>query len=224
MKRLTLLACLAALLPLGPAASAQDGDTAPGKVAIGIGAQFWAPKALDDFMDESALWGADLLVRIRPVRYFGIDLRVGAVGAWASESYWYDGYRYISDVAFTCVPLELGAVLMLPLGDSLTLYGGGGGGYYTYDCDMEIGHGRHHHHYYRSWEIDERVDMDSDFGWYALGGLEVRLCPHLSLYAEVRYTSTETSISHPEDYDFPEEESDFDMSGVGARAGLLFDF
>ena len=67
--------------------------TGPGMVAVGIGAQFWAPKALDDFMDEFALWGADLLVRVRPVRYFGIDLRVGAVGAWASESYWYDGYE-----------------------------------------------------------------------------------------------------------------------------------
>ena len=71
---------------------------------------------------------------------------------------------------------------------------------------------------------DESVDMENDFGWYALAGLEVRLCPHLSLYAEARYTSTEISISHPDDYDFPVEESDFDMSGVGARAGLMFDF
>lgn len=223
MKRLTLLACLAAMLPLVPAASAQDDATGPGKVAVGIGAQFWAPKALDDFMDEPALWGADLLVRVRPVRYFGIDLRAGAVGAWASETYWYDGYRYDGDVTFTCVPLEFGAVLMLPLGDSLTLYGGGGGGYYTYDCDIEISPG-HRHHRYRSWKIDESVDMENDFGWYALAGLEVRLCPHLSLYAEARYTSTEISISHPDDYDFPVEESDFDMSGVGARAGLMFDF
>lgn len=221
MKRLTLLACLAAVLQLVTAAAAQDGATDPVVVAVGIGAQFWSPKALDDFMDEAALWGGDLLVRVRPVRYFGIDLRAGVVGAWASKTYCYDNYRFDCDVDFTCVPLELGAVLMLPLGDSLTLYGGGGGGYYTYDCDMEISLG---HRHYSSWEIDERVDLDNDFGWYALGGLEVCLCPHLSLYAEVRYTSTETAISHPGHYLFPEGANDFDMSGVGARAGLLFDF
>ena len=220
MKKLTVLACLAAMLALVPASMAQERTHSV--FNIGLGAQFWSPKELDDFLDKDNMWGGNLLIRIRPVQYFGIDLRAGASAAWTSDTYhYYDGESVDEDVTLGCVPLELGAVLMLPLGDTLTLYGGGGGGYYTYDCDLDISQGHRQH---RSWKIDESVDMDNDFGWYALGGLEVRLCPHLSLYAEVRYTSTETSISHPEDYDFPEEKSDFDMSGVGARAGLIFDF
>lgn len=219
MQKLTALACLAAMLALVPASMAQERTHSV--FNVGLGAQFWSPKELDDFMDEDAMWGGNLIIRIRPVQYFGIDLRAGASSAWSSETYRYYGETMDEDLTLGCVPLELGGVLMLPLGDTLTLYGGGGVGYYYYRCKWEVSYNVHHH---RNWDIDEDVDMEDDVGWYALAGATIRLCPHLSIFLEGRYTGTETSLSHPEDYDVSDEENSFDMSGVGIQAGLMFDF
>lgn len=225
MKNWKTFACALALLAAVPAAMAQEeGDWSV--FNLGIGAQYWHGKDLGEFKGDG-MFGGNLTIRIRPVKYLGIDLRVGGEAAWISETYGEGDYKYDEDVVLMCAPAEAGLVLMLPVGDVLTLYGGGGAGYYYYDLDYDLDEHHKHRSYRRhrsGWSYSEDIDMEDDFGWYAVAGLNIQLCRHLSLFAEARYTSTKTSFKHPGDYDVEDEENEFDMSGVGAHAGFMFDF
>ncbi len=216
MKSAKLIACLLALLAAAPAVRADDGYAV---FNLGLGAQYWDAKDIDstwDF-DSDGMWGGNIIIRIRPVKYLGIDLRGGGIVNWDGESYkGSDGRRYHEDETFTCVPLEVGLVAMLPLGDVVTLYGGPGAGYYYYNFNYSSHSSRHGHHYHK--EFDEDIKLKHDFGWYALGGLNIQLCPHFSLFGEVRYTDTETEFKDIED------SPKIDCSGIGFQAGMMFDF
>ena len=210
-----LLACLLALMTAVPAVLAAD-DFAV--FNLGIGAQYWNAKDIDssnDF-DSDGLWGGNIIFRIRPIKYLGIDFRAGASANWDGESYKIDGRRYEEDETFTCVPLEIGVVAMLPIGNVVTLYGGPGAGYYYYNFKYSSYSTRHGHHYRE--EYDEDIKLDDDFGWYAVLGANFQICRHFSLFGEARYTDTETSIK-----DF-EEAGKIDCSGVGVQIGAMFDF
>ena len=214
MKHHKLLACVLALLTAVPAVLADD-DFA--LFNLGIGGQYWHAKDIDrdnDF-DTVGLWGGNIIFRIRPIRYLGFDFRAGAVGNWHGETHRIDGRRYKDDESFTCVPLEVGLVAMLPLGDVVTLYGGPGAGWYYYKFNYSGYSTRHGHHYRK--EYDEEIDLDDDFGWYAVLGATFKLCPHFSLFGEARYVDTETKLK---DY----SDIKIDCSGVGAQIGAMFDF
>lgn len=220
MKSWKALVCVLAMLAAVPAAELQAAEDFS-VCNIGIGCQYWNAKDLDEF-DADGMFGLNLILRIRPIKYLGIDLRIGGEGAWEGETIRVDGRRYDTDVVFGCVPAEAGLVLMLPVGDVVTLYGGGGVGYYYYDLDVES----HTHHRHSRWEHDdEHIKMEDDVGWYALVGLNFQLCPHFSVFVEGRYTDTATKFKHPEDYGLSESENeDIDISGVGGQIGLMFDF
>ena len=181
--------------------------------SLGLGVQYWEPKDIDDF-DEDGFWGANLIARIQPSTYFGIDLRAGGSGVWDGKSYYIDGRKYETDVTFLCCPFEVGIVFMLPLGDAVTLYAGPGVGYYYYDIDIETST-KHGHHYHSKWS--QHIELEDDFGWYAVGGLKIQLASCFSIFGEVRYTDTKTSF---EDFDFGE----IDCTGIGFQAGVMFDF
>jgi opacity protein-like surface antigen len=213
MKSLKTFACLLALLTAVPAVRAGDFSV----FNLGLGAQYWNARDVDNF-DTDGMVGGNVIIRIRPIEYLGLDFRAGASGNWDGESYRdYDGTRYKSDVTFSCVPLEAGLVAMLPIGGVLTLYGGPGVGYYFYNLNIRERSSRHGHHQHT--ELDEDIDMENDFGWYAVLGATIKLCPHLAIFGEARYTDTETSF---EDNDWDDEK--IDCSGVGFQAGLMFDF
>ncbi len=212
MKYWKLTACMLALTVATAAMPALGQDTHP-VFSLGIGAQYWEPKDIDE-LDEDGFWGANLIARIQPSKYFGIDIRLGGSGVWDGDTYYVDGRKYETDVTFMCCPFEAGIVLMLPLGDVVTLYAGPGVGYYYYDIDIETT-SKHGHHYHSEWS--DHIELEDDFGWYVVGGLKIQLAPHVSIFGEARYTDTKTSLK---DFDSVE----FDCSGVGFQAGIMFDF
>ena len=214
MKNWKALACMLAMLAVVPATQAL-GDGNWSIFNIGLGGQYWDAKDIDDF-DTDGMWGGNVILRIRPIQYLGIDIRGGFSGNSDGDSYKIDGRRYESDITFECVPLEAGLVAMLPVGDIITLYGGPGVGYYWYNLNLNEHSSRHGHHYRK--EYNEDIDLEDDFGWYALAGINFQLCPHFSLFGEVRYTDTETKL---EDVDNAEK---IDCSGIGFQAGVMFDF
>lgn len=211
MKFTRLTACILAIA----AATSAMPELAHGSSTfnLGVGFQYWDAKAADKF-DEDGMGGVNVIARLQPAEFYGIDFRFGASGVWDSDTYHVDGQKYKTDATFTCYPVEAGLVLTLPLGDSITLYAGPGVGYYYYDIDIEKSH-KHGHHYHS--DKTKHIKVDDDFGWYALGGLSVRLATHLSLFGEVRYTDTETCLKD-------DDSVKFDCRGVGVQAGLMFDF
>lgn len=210
MKHMKFLASLLALATVWGSVSALAESPA---FSLGVGAQYWFAKDADE-IDEDGLSGGAVIARIRPSDYLAFDFRAGGVGIWKSDKWRYEGQKYESDTTFYCIPLEVGLLLMLPLDDTFTLYAGPGVGYYYYDVDIEVRtrEGRHTHKTY-----SERHDLEDDFGWYAVAGLNISLAPNISIFGEARYTDTETSVKH-------ESDSKFDASGVGVMAGLMFDF
>lgn len=223
MKSWKALVCVLAVLAAVPVAMAQEAAADDGGWAVfnlGIGGQYWHADGLGEF-DEEGMCGMNVIFRIRPVKYLGIDFRLGGEGVWWSETYSDAWGRGDADVFFGCVPAEAGLVLMLPLGSVLTLHGGGGVGYYFYHLDAELDG----HLGGRRWSYDEEIDMKDDVGWYALAGASFRLCRHFSLFAECRYTGTSTRFKHPEDYGLGKDgNKEIDLSGVGVQAGAMFDF
>lgn len=214
MKHTKLLACLLALATIAGAASALASDHPV--FSIGLGGQYWMAKDAKDVLDEDGLWGGNLILRIQPVEYLGIDLRAGASGAWDNDS-WHgpDGRKYDETATFMCCPFEAGLVLIIPLGDMFSLYGGGGVGYYYYDIDIRETSHRHGHSSRTEWH--DHIKLEDDVGWYALGGLKLNLAPHFSLFGEARYTDTETNLKNAKDFKI-------DCSGVAFQAGIMVDF
>lgn len=208
MKKMKLLACLLALSTVAAASA----FAAPG-FSLGLGVQYWDAEDAD-LLDEDGMWGGSVLMRVRPCDYLGIDFRLGGLGIWDSSKWREGGTKYEVDSTFLCCPFEIGLVGMLPLSDVLTLYGGPGVGYYYYDIDIEKS-SKHHHHYHSDWT--EHIRLEDDFGWFAVAGLNVKLAPCLSLFGEVRYTETETSMKDNKNWKF-------DASGVGGQVGIMFDF
>ncbi len=207
-----LTACLLALTIAAGVTSALGQDSHP-TFSLGFGAQYWEPKDIDEF-DEDGFWGANLIARIQPSSYFGIDLRLGGSGVWEGESYYINGRKYEADVTFLCCPVEAGIVFMLPLGDVVTLYAGPGVGYYYYDIDIEVS-SKHGRHYHTHWS--DNIELEDDFGWYVVGGLKIQLASCFSIFGEARYTDTKTSLEE-------DDSVEFDCSGVGFQAGIMFDF
>ena len=205
-KTTKIIACLLALLFLAGTAVAQ-------KISLGLGAQYWNGKDLDYF-DGNGMWGANFIARFAPLQYLGIDLRTGAMGVWDGESYRFEGEKYETDVVFTCLPFEAGLVLMLPLSDKVTFYGGPGIGYYYYDLDIKTS-SKHHHHYHS--EHTEHIKLEDDVGWYAVAGMTIKISRHFSIFGEGRYTDSETSVKH-------HKSEKIDCSGVGGQVGVMFDF
>ena len=72
------------------------------------------------------------------------------------------------------------------------------------------------------------IEVDDEFGCYALAGLRFRFSTRLAAFVEGKYTWIETSIEKATDVrrdigiDWVEQELDF--SGLAVNAGLLFTF
>ena len=208
MKRTKLLACL---LTLATVAGAWQATAAPG-FGLGAGVQYWDTKNVN-ILDEDGMIGGNVILRLRPADYLGIDLRAGASGVWDADTYRRDGTKYESSVTFMCCPFEVGLVLMLPVNDAVTLYGGPGVGYYYYDIDLELQE-KHGHHYHSEWS--DHIKMDDDTGWYAVAGLTIHLGPNVGLFGEARYTETETKVKNS-------DSTKIDCSGFGAQAGIMLE-
>lgn len=107
---------------------------------------------------------------------------------------------YFDEDALTVIPADAGLVLKIPLAeDAITLFGSGGATWYFLDSDAG--------------------DVDDEVGWYAGGGLEIRITDGLSIFAEAHYRSLEYTATD----DDPEEleDLDVDVTAMTYSAGLM---
>lgn len=217
MKKWKMIVCLLAMLPVVPVAKAQDFSSPGG--GFGFGAQYWHLDEMSDLWDSGGMWGGALTIRIRPMKYIGIDLRGGYMMTQRDDGTFCD--RYIRDNTLWCVPLEAGLVVMYPIADVLLLYGGGGPGFYIYGESADVLERRGRRNVY----VKENFDCENDVGWYAVAGVNFRLGQGVSLFVEGRYTDTELSFKDLEKYtDGDTSYGPDDCSGFGVQLGLMFGF
>lgn len=156
---------------------------------------YWDSEDADDTFGGGAVLRLDLDQSLKlDLRgsYFEFDDREGGIEA-----------------TLEVIPVEAALLVKLPLDQNFNAYVGGGGGYYFADAEFKAPGGT------------ADVDIDDEFGFFALGGVEIMLSDTLSIFGEAKYTWVEFEEAEFEDAEF---EIDLDMTGFGANAGLLFKF
>ncbi len=187
---------------------------------IGACVSYWDLPRLES-LDVGGAWGAGIVGHFLLPSPFELDLRLSGFGARDSRDIaTEDGQNFENDVTIVAMPLEANILVRLPLGDNLSLYGGPGFGYYLFD-------GQSNNHL-NGKETVYDIEVDDEFGLYALAGLRFRFSTRLAAFVEGKYTWIETSIEKATDVrrdigiDWVEQELDF--SGLAVNAGLLFTF
>lgn len=99
-------------------------------------------------------------------------------------------YIKFSDSDMNVFPIE--ATGMLKLG---MVYAGAGVGYYFFDSN--------------------KVEVDNNFGWYAVGGIDISL-GSFGVFGEVKWTSLSTDVSN---VSVP---TSLDADGIGFNLGVMF--
>lgn len=107
---------------------------------------------------------------------------------------------YFDEDVLTVIPADAGLVLRIPLAESaVSLFGSGGGTWYFLDTDA--------------------VDIDDEVGWYAGGGIEIRIADGAALFAEAHYRSVEYTATGDDPDEL--EERDIEVKATTYSAGLL---
>ena len=206
---------------LAPAQNAAP-PTPPPESHFHLGAYFsyWVLARLEGLGVDSA-GGGGIVGHFRLRAPFELDLRLSGFGISDSRDITTeDGQNFENDVTIVAMPLEANALVRLPLGDSLSFYGGPGIGYYLFDGQSNSR--------LNEEETVYDIEVDDEFGCYALAGLRFRFSTRLAAFVEGKYTWIETSIEkatevrHDIGIDWVEQELDF--SGLAVNAGLLFTF
>jgi hypothetical protein len=104
-----------------------------------------------------------------------------------------------NDSDTSIIPIE--ATGMLKLG---MVYAGVGVGYYFFDASGG-------------------VDIDNNFGWYLLGGIDISAGP-VGVFGEVKWTSLSTDINSNGIVPLPGESvpTSLDADGIGLNVGVMF--
>lgn len=117
---------------------------------------------------------------------------------------------------FSVIPVEADLTLNFPLADALNVYAGGGIGYYvTPEFELKgapIG---------ASAEPD--VDLDDEFGYFAVAGIEIKLNDQVALFGEAQYRWLEIEEAEIDgsDVDLDDLGGSVEADGIGFNAGLL---
>ena len=114
------------------------------------------------------------------------------------------------DLELTIVPAELALVVDLPVADRLRPYLGIGAGYYNIDVDNED-------------DFDADFDVDDQVGWFGTAGLALDV-GGFTIYADAQFRQIEGTFKVDEFSDIDDDEFDFDTTGWGVTAGLLFNW
>lgn len=175
---------------------------APGAHVGGLASR-WDTKDLDN------TWGLGGVLRTDLDRNLQLDIR----GAYFKFTHTVGGVKSTAEI----FPIEAALLWTFPLDHQFTLYAGGGGGYYLADGKFN----------YRGHTID--VALDDEFGYFALGGAEVRVGKSLRLFGELKRIWFKLEPATYPDADRPGGramlfDDDVNMNGLAINIGLLFRF
>lgn len=140
-----------------------------------------------DSDDFEAGYGAGAKLKLNLAKYFALDIR--------------GSYLTFDDTEVDMIPVEAAALLQLPLGDALNLYGGVGAGYYFFDAD--------------------RVELDDAVGFFPVAGVELSF-GEIRLFAEARWLMLNTDVDEAKEEleDIFGGDSEADVDGVGFNVGI----
>jgi opacity protein-like surface antigen len=124
----------------------------------------------------------------------GQDLRVGGNNVETDLEIW---------------PIELGIEMDIPLGGRFYPYFGGGIGWYLLEADLKI-NGR-----------TEILDLDDEFGFYLVGGLNFELANNIAVYGEYVYRQVEGSLKNDNTSRLVDDAVTVDLGGHSINVGLL---
>lgn len=137
-----------------------------------------------DDLDEGV--GGGVKLEFNPVDWLSLDARA----SWIT----------FSDPDVDMIPLEVAALLNIPLAnEKIVPYVGVGGGYYIFDADG--------------------FDMDDDVGFFPLAGLEFGT-ESVGFMVEARWLFLQSDLDGATDELADLDEADLD--GLGINAGLIF--
>ena len=164
---------------------------------LGIFGSYW------DSKDAGDTYGGGALLRLPVNPTTSQDIR----GSYFEFTERFEGMRTDWEI----IPVEAALLIHLVTNPGFTLYAGGGGGYYFADATI------------RGVDGNDRMDIDNEFGYFALAGLRLRLSPNMSLFAEAQYRWIDFDQAK---FRGDDEKFDIDlkMDGFGANAGLLLRF
>ena len=153
--------------------------------AEALGADLGVFGAYLDASDLNEAFGVGGKLKLNVAEFFAVDLR--------------GSYLEYDDTEITLVPVEALALLQLPLGESLRLYGGAGVGYYLFDAD--------------------RIELDDSVGYFPVAGLEVG--GEVKLFAEVRWLFlSPDSDSALDELEADLDDGEADADGLGINIGI----
>ena len=195
-------------------------ETTGRSFSLGAAISYWDLSRLEG-LDVDGAGGGGIVGHFRQRGWWAFELRLSgyAVGDTRDVEA-EDGRRFENDLTIVAMPLEANLLFCLPFGDVLSLYGGPGAGYYLFDGQSNSDLGDRH--------VIYDIEVDDEFGGYALVGLRAQLTPHFGLFAEGKYTWVETSIERTSavwkdiGIDWGREELDF--SGFAVNVGMSFTF
>jgi hypothetical protein len=142
-----------------------------------------------DSDDMGEAYGAGAKLKLNLTELFAIDVR--------------GSYLEFDDTNVEMIPVEGALLLQLPLGDSLTLYGGGGVGYYFFDSDV--------------------AELDDAVGYFPVAGLEISF-GDIKLFGEVRWLFLNTDVDTAGDeLEGLVDGDEADVDGLGVNVGLAID-
>ncbi|MGD9611584.1 MAG: outer membrane beta-barrel protein [Kiritimatiellia bacterium] len=215
------LAVWLAAVALAPAETAVPAAAAAGRAfSLGGHVAYWDLSRLEG-IDVNGATGAGIVGQFSHTEHFAWELRMSGFAAGDERTFVAeDGRRYENDVTIVSMLLEANVLFRLPLGRTFSLYGGPGGGYYLFDGQSNSDLG--------DKTILYDIEVDDEFGWYALVGLRAQPTPRFGLYLEGKYTWIETSIEKAvevrREIGIDWVAQDLDFSGFALHAGLIFTF
>ena len=205
-------------------AAAPASPKALSRFSLGTYLAFWDAKDVDNF-DLDGFIGGGIVGQIRLLDALALEMRLSGFGTGESSDVFVPGEGWFeNNSTLVAMPLEIGLVASLKLGDKFSLYGGPGASYTVFDAEFTSEQGR--------WKETYDLEMDDEFGAYLLLGARFQLARNASIFAEAKYNWIETSFesdvvalaADDARFDVLPLRNDLDFSGLALQAGILFTF
>ena len=213
--------CLCLLMVLLPITSAMAEDagapvepTPLTRVNLGAYFSYWDIDTLDDF-DVSGFVGGGIVGQFQFNPYLVAEARLSGFLAGDTQDVFVPGQGWIeNELTLSALPLEIGLLGNLPIGDTFSIYGGPGVGFYFFDGEYTTTQG--------PVEITRDINLDDESGFYVVLGGRARLARNFQLFAEAKYTWVESTIK--ESVGVFELDHNLDLDGLALNAGAMFTF